>query len=217
MNVSESVSHEKAVELLPWLINDSLDEQEREAVLEHAHACVICRRELNNLKQLRDSIAHASNSSPIPGSDMRNINARIDALIDRQNLGRELLSRLREVFDSPWRIAFAAQTVVLLVLATVMLWHEPRITEFATLTQPNSLPGGHYVRVVFSPDLRQSRLISLLDEYDLMIVDGPSNRGVYTLGITSSNSGQDGGMLASSLQDDPSVLFAQPVIIGADR
>ena len=58
MNVRESVSHEQAVELLPWLVNNSLDEQEKEAVLEHAHACVICRRELTNLQQLQNSISN---------------------------------------------------------------------------------------------------------------------------------------------------------------
>ena len=138
-------------------------------------------------------------------------------LINRQNRGRELLSRLREVFDSPWRIAFAAQTVVLLVLATVLLWPEPRGGVFTTLTRPENLPDGQYVRIVFSPDLLLIELTTLLDEFDLMIVDGPSNRGVYTLSVANTISGQDSDMLASSLQDESSVLFAQSVIIGADR
>lgn len=215
MNVRESVSHEQAVELLPWLINNSLDEQEKEAVLEHAHACVICRRELTNLQQLQNSISNTSSTSPIPEPDLRNINARIDALIDRQNRGRELLSRLREVFDSPWRIAFAAQTVVLIALAAVLFWPEPRGGEFTTLTQSQNLPDGHYLRVVFSPDLQQSQLTTLLDKHDLTIVDGPTVRGVYTLGVANTSLYSD--MLLSSLQGDPDVLFAQPVIIGADR
>jgi len=215
VNVRESVSHEQAVELLPWLVNNSLDEQEKEAVLEHAHACVICRRELTNLQQLQNSISNTSSTSPIPEPDLRNINARIDALIDRQNRGRELLSRLREVLDSPWRIAFAAQTAVLIALAAVLIWPEPRDGEFTTLTQSQNLPDGHYLRVVFSPDLQQSQLTTLLDKHDLTIVDGPTVRGVYTLGVANTSLYSD--MLLSSLQGDPDVLFAQPVIIGADR
>ena len=215
MNVRESVSHEQAVELLPWLVNNSLDEQEKEAVLEHAHACVICRRELTNLQQLQNSISNTSSTSPIPEPDLRNINARIDALIDRQNRGRELLSRLREVLDSPWRIAFAAQTAVLIALAAVLIWPEPRGGEFTTLTQSQNLPDGHYLRVVFSPDLQQSQLTTLLDKHDLTIVDGPTVRGVYTLGVANTSLYSD--RLLSSLQGDPDVLFAQPVIIGADR
>ena len=215
MNVRESLSHDQAVELLPWLVNDSLDEQEKGAVLEHAHACVFCRRELSNLRQLQDSISLASSASPIPEPDMRDINARIDALINRQNRGRELLSRLRELFDSPWRIALAAQSIILLVLATVLLWPGPRHADFTTLAQPENLPDGQYVRAVFSPDLQRSEITTLLDKFGLLIVNGPSNRGVYTLGV--SDSAKDRDMLVSRLQDEPDVLFAQPVMIGADQ
>ena len=42
MKARESVSHEQAAGLLPWLVNDTLDAGEKENVLEHALACVIC-------------------------------------------------------------------------------------------------------------------------------------------------------------------------------
>ena len=215
MNVRESFSHEQAVELLPWLVSDSLDGQEKQAVFEHATACVICRRELTNLHQLQDAISRASSATLIPEPDMRNINARIDAIIGRQYWGRELLSRLRSMFDSPWRIAFAAQSVVLLVLASVLFWPEPEGAEFTTLTQTENLPAGHYVRVVFSPDLKQSQLTTLLDEFELTIVEGPSHRGVYTLAVSEAAEYSDA--MISTLQDDPNILFAQPVTIGAER
>lgn len=215
MNARDVFSHEQAVELLPWLVNDSLDEQEKDAVLEHALACVICRREMTDLEQIRDSVSHDSNSSPVPAPDMRNVNARIDALIDGQNHGQELLSRLGKVFSSRWRIAFVAQTVVLILLASVLLWPEPEGARFSTLTQPDNFPDGRYVRVVFTPDIQQSKMTSLLDKYNLVIVEGPSNRGVYTLDV--ENSTQDIDRLLSSLQGDPDVLFAQPVANGAGR
>ncbi len=215
MNARESMSHEQVVELLPWLVNDSLDELEKEAVLEHAHACMICRRELSGLQILQDSISNQSSTLPVPEPDMRSINARIDALIDRQNRGRELWIRIREIFDSPWRIAFAAQTGVLIVLATVLFWPQSEDAGFTTLTQSENLADGRYVRVVFSPDLRQSQLTGLLDKHDLTIVEGPSKRGVYTLANSNSNGVSD--VVVSILQDEPSVLFAQPVIIGANR
>ena len=215
MSVRESLSHEQAVELLPWLVNDSLAQQEQEAVRAHTQSCVICRRELHDLEQVRDSIFRASDSALIPEPDMRNINVRIDALIDRQNRGRELLARLREVLDSPWRMAFAAQSVVLIVLASVLFWPEPEGGEFATLTEAQNLADGQYIRVVFSPELQQSQITSMLDKYALTIVDGPSMRGVYTLGAANTKLNSD--TVLSSLQGDPDVLFAQPVVIGVER
>lgn len=215
MNDSESVSHEQAVELLPWLVNGTLDAQEREVVLEHAHACVICRRELSNLHQLQESFSDASNTVLIPEPDMRKINARIDAHVDRQNWLRTQWSRLREFFDSPWRIGFVAQSAILVLLATVLLWPGNETVEFTTLTQADSLPDGRYVRVVFTPDLQQSEITNILDMFDLTIVEGPSNRGVYTLGVSDAAEANDG--LVQSLQGDPNILFAQPVIIGVDQ
>ena len=215
MNVREHFSHEQAVELLPWLVNDSLDESEKEAVLEHAHACVICRRELSSLQLLQNSISEGSAALPVPDPDMRNINARIDEHIRRRNLWRDLVTRIRHLFNSPGRIAFAAQSVVLLALAMFLMWPEPEGAEFTTLTQTDRLPDGHYIRAVFSPDIQQSQLSDLLDQYDLTIVDGPSNRGVYTLGVASSTKNTE--LLAESLRGDPIVLFVQPVIIGAEQ
>jgi hypothetical protein len=146
---------------------------------------------------------------------MRRINAQIDDLIDRQNSWRDLFSRFRDFFSSPGRIAFAAQSVVLLALAMVLVWPDPEDAQFETLTQTDRLPDGRYVRVVLSPDIQQSQLKDFLEEYELTIVDGPSNRGVYTLGVASRTQNTD--ILVSSLQDDPIVLFAQPVIIGVER
>lgn len=211
MNAPEMLPHEIATELLPWLVNDSLDEDEKVAVFEHARACVICRRELGDLERLRDSISHVSTALPTPAPDMRNINARIDALIDRRNWGRNLLSQIRETFESPWRIAFAAQSILLIVLASLLLWPEPENAEFTTLTQPDDLPDGHYVRLVFSPELAQFELSALLDKFELKVIEGPSSRGVYTLGLAESLSVEDRDKLVRSLQEDPKVLFAQPV------
>lgn len=217
MNAPEMLPHEKAAELLPWLVNDSLDEVEKVAVLEHAHACVICRRELVDLEQLRDSISHASAALPTPAPDMRNINARIDGLINGRSWGRNLLSRIRNTRPSSWRIAFAVQSILMIVLVSLLLWPEPEYPEFTTLTQQNDLPDGLYVRLVFSPELTQSDLSTLLEEFALEVIEGPSTRGVYTLGMAESSSAEDRDKLVTSLQADPRVLFAQPVSRESDR
>lgn len=216
MSVHDPMSHEQAADLLPWLVSDTLDDAEKEIVLEHASACVICRRELDYLRQLRDSIVRTSGSMPMPDPDMRNINARIDALIANRHRGRMLLSRLREVFASPWRTAFAAQTVLLIALVAVLLWPEQKDAEFTTLTQPQDLPDGNYIRVVFSPELTEIQLAGLLERYDLAIVDGPSSRGVYTLGVTETPSSGVRDQLVMDLERDPNVLFAQTVVIGSE-
>ncbi len=211
MSVPEAMSHEQAVELLPWLANDSLEVGEVDLVLAHAKSCVICRRELTQLESLQDSISQAAALTAIPAPDMRRLNARIDALIERENRALVVAAKLRELLGSPWRIAFAAQTVLLLVLAATLLWPDANNSEFSTLTVPEDLPDGHYVRVVFDPNLTATELSRLLNEMSLTVSAGPSNRGVYTLGIPDPASGVDRDAVVANLRANPGVLFAQPV------
>ncbi len=211
MIARESLPHEHAMEMLPWLINDSLLSDERAAVLDHAQSCVMCRREMNSLQDLRDSINSLSSPVPIPAPDMRNINARIDKLINRQSWARRSISWIGKFFASPWRAAYVAQSVLLVVLAAALLWPATREPEYTMLTQASDLADGHYVRVVFSPDLAHSGLKELLEELELSIVAGPSDRGVYTLATENSIVVEDRDTALASLLKNRSVLFAQPV------
>jgi len=215
-----AVPHEQAMELLPWLINNSLSDHERGAILEHAKSCVACRREMRQLENLRDSIKCLSRYELIPVPDMRNINARIDRLIDRQNLGRRVLSWIGRFFERPWRTAYAVQTVLLVVLAAALLWPdtaEPPNTGFTTLTQSRELAAGHYVRAVFSPELTAGDLHALLNDLELAIVDGPTDRGVYTLATENSKVVEQRDAVLIRLSNSPGVLFAQPVNQGAGQ
>ena len=211
MIARESLPHEHAMEMLPWLINDSLLGDERAAVLDHAQSCVMCRREMKSLQDLRDSVNRLSSPVPIPGPDMRNINARIDKLINRQNWARRSISWIGEFFASPWRAAYVAQSVLLAVLAAALLWPATRDTEYTMLTQASDLADGYYVRVVFSPDVTHSDLKELLDGLKLRIVAGPSDRGVYTLATENSFVITERDTALASLLKNRSVLFAQPV------
>ncbi len=217
MTTRNAVPHEQAMELLPWLINNSLSNDERVVVLDHAKYCVVCRREIEHLEHLQDSIECLSGPVPIPGPDMRNINARIDSWIDRQNFIRQSFSWIGGFFLSPWRMAYVAQTVLLVVLGAVLLWPESRDADYTTLTQSQELAVGHYVRVVFSPELTFAKQQALLDDLELRIVDGPTDRGVYTLATANSMAVEERDVALKQLSNNPGVIFAQPVNQGTER
>jgi len=217
VNRHESMSHEQASELLPWLVNDSLAVVERNLVQEHATSCVICRRDLQELEGLRNSISDASAAAVIPAPDMRRINARIDAFIEKENRGQRMLANVREFFRSPWRFAFVIQTAFVVMLATILLWPQVDEPEFTTLTDPQTLPDGQYVRIVFEPTLAASDLSRLLDTMNLTIVDGPSDRGVYTLRLSTSLSAEERATVVVNLTSNDGVVFVQPVSGGARR
>ena len=214
MTAPEDIAHDRAFELLPWFVNASLESDEHEAVRAHASSCMICRREIAELEDLQRSIRHLPADEAIPEPDMRRINARIDAQLARERRPLRILSALRDWFGSPFRIAFAAQTIALLVIAVI--WLQPNETdpEFRTLTSTEPLPAGQYVRIVFDPNAGESAVAELLDSSGLILVSGPSERGVATLRFAADTGDNEHDDLIRRMQADSRVLFAEAVESG---
>lgn len=212
MTSYESMSHEESIELLPWLVNNSLRPIEREAVRAHANSCIVCRRELAELEALRQSIQ--TMTAEVPAPDMRSINARIDAQLDRESWGRDALAAIRAVFASPWRLAFAAQSLALLAVAALWLQAETEEPQFRTLTTAETLAAGNYLRVVFDPDIDPASIDVLVAGTGLAVVAGPTDRGVVTLRFADTAADDDRLAVTEALREDPRVLFLQPVAGG---
>lgn len=206
------MSHEESIELLPWLVNDSLHGKEREAVQAHAKSCIICRRELAELEALQQSI-HGM-AAEVPEPDMRRINARIDAQLDRESRGQEILAAIRQFFASPWRVAFAAQSVALVAIAAFWLQSDTSEPQFRTLSTAETLPEGRYLRVVFDPNLEPATIDALLADAGLSVSAGPTERGVITLRFDDSVAEPDRSAVTDALRNDRRVLFVQPVAGG---
>lgn len=212
MTTYETMSHDAAMALLPWLVNESLHGSEREAVRAHATSCIICRRELEELEALRQSIQVMADEAPAP--DMRRINARIDAQLERESRGHSVLTGIRRLLESPWRVAFAAQSLALVAVAALWLQSGTGEPGFRTLSATESLPSGHYLRVVFDPTLDPVGIDALLAGRGLDVVAGPSERGVFTLRFAGTTGEDDRAAVTETLQSDARVLFVQPVAGG---
>lgn len=198
--------------MLPWLVNNSLQGSELDAVQAHAKSCIICRRELAELEALQESIRSATVMAPAP--DMRRINARIDAQLQRASRGRDMLAATRRFFGSPWRAAFAAQSLLLVVIATLWIQAGTDEPQFRTLTTTERLPAGHYLRVVFDPNLEPESIDAMLADAGLGVAAGPTERGVVTLRFADATAETVRARVIEAMQSDPRVLFVQPVAGG---
>ena len=212
MNAPETVTHQQAMDLLPWLANESLTDAERQAVFSHTRFCVTCRSELESLEDIGRTIADESAAQAVPAPDMRRINRRIDELTARRSLRDYLSTKLRGLFANPWRTAFAAQAVVLAVAAVLWVGREQPAVQFTTLTRAAELPAGDYFRVVFSTALDDMRIEQLLDDLKLSVADGPSQRGVYTLSVQAEENRET---VLAALRGNSDVLLAEPVYVRA--
>jgi thiol-disulfide isomerase/thioredoxin len=214
MTAPEAMPHDRAIELLPWLANDSLEGLEREAVREHASSCVVCRQELEQLEALAHSYAVSAELNEADTPDMRRINAMIDAELERQGRTARIAREMFAWLGNPWRTAFVAQTLLLAMLGVFWPQDDRPEPAYTTLSTPKALPPGNYLRVVPDPSLSLKDFGALLERHSLTVANGPSDRGVYTLRFDDAKSGGARQTAIDELSANENVLFVQPVAGG---
>lgn len=201
------LSHDRAFELLPWLVNGTLQRGEREQLERHVRDCLVCRKELSS----QQALAAAIHDQPtLDWSAQQGFNA----LLDRIDMAEERTStshaRWRMSVASPllWTSVSAA-AVVLLVVAVWTVRPSNELSDsaaFSTLTQPSS---GTLVDVIFSPGTSETQMRTLLQELGATIVAGPSELGRYTIRAGATEPGEIDALIAR-LREDSRVRFAGP-------
>jgi hypothetical protein len=205
--------HREAVELLPWLVNGTLDGGERERVESHMAQCVACRRELEAARALQAAIA-SEERDPAVASALARLHVRLDAEeagYGARQLMRMLARRWREAQPAVRR-TLAAQFALILVLAgtlsIVVATSEPAPALYRALSDaPSAMPGGPAIVVVFKGEHSEQEIRRLLLRLNARVVDGPSSVGAYRLELRAG--GQQDAL--ARLRADPAVAFAEPM------
>jgi hypothetical protein len=210
VTVPAPLSHTRAFELLPWLINGTLARPERDSVEEHVRACMVCRRELKQQQRL-----HAAARA------RRTVDVSAEAGFDR--LDRELDAaadaarprwRTRYATMAPFAFAAAAGVAVLAIL----LWFTPLPelgrAEYETLaTTPADAA---LLDVVFADETTAAELQDLLDDIGGEIVAGPSQLGRYSVRVAGGEASREQlDELLRALAGDPRVRFAAHALTDA--
>jgi len=219
--MNERLTHKEAFELLPWYVNETLEEDERRDVRAHLSNCLVCRRELAFLDRLDETVATAPDFDFAPQRGFFALMQRIDmaeAPLARRWWGG-LMSGLRElrVAHPVLRSALVVQAAMIL-LAGFLLLRIPlpdRAPHFETLTEASTPvaaePGSARLRVVFAPEVEMSDVQALLQSGGARIVDGPSSVGAFAIDVPADAS----AAWLERLRSDARVRFAEPAAAGA--
>jgi hypothetical protein len=206
-------THAEAWTLLPWLVNGRISDEDREWVAPHVAGCAECRIEV----EAQRAIAGPMRDAPLPQT--LNVERSFGKLWTRIEAAEgavpasEQVNAPQQMRRGPSRTVrwLAAAVVVQAVgLATLGLaaWNGGA-GDFQTVTDAtgasNSAPA---IRLVFDPGTSVGTMNEVLDRYDLKIVSGPGNAGVFTAALTGSANPES---VAATLSSDPHVQFAQPV------
>ena len=188
--IENSAEHHEVSELLPWYVNETLAERDRQRVDAHVGVCASCREDLAAQRRICQAIEAQPAVDYMPVASLKKLQARLDA--QAESGGSLAPPKEQAVNRLPWRgwmaASIAAMAVAVALLAADRWALEARRTQpdYRTVTSSAPRPQGEVIRAVFSPTITLVELQTILDEAQLRIVSGPTEAGVYSLASNST-------------------------------
>jgi predicted anti-sigma-YlaC factor YlaD len=184
-----SAEHHEVSALLPWYVNETLEEAARQRLEAHVGNCTACREDLAAQQRICEAIAAEPALDYMPVASLKRLQARLDT----QGESSAATPQLQPMHRMPWRGWMAASVAAMAVAVAVFVgdrWAqvEARLTQpkYRTVTSSVPRPQGEVIRAVFSPTVTLVELQTILDEAQLRIVSGPTEAGVYSLASNST-------------------------------
>ena len=190
----DTPEHREISALLPWYVNATLGEPERERIDAHLSACAACRETIARERLVFRAMTADSPVEYIPAASLKRLQARLDAT----DAGTIQPARSPGFFGPrrrpvPWQGVMAASVAVMAVALGLLAgdrWmrKDPRVAaaaDYYTVTTGQPRARGEVIRAVFSPTLTLVELQGILDESQLRIISGPTEAGVYSLAANS--------------------------------
>jgi hypothetical protein len=218
-------AHGECWNLLPWIANESAAAKEVARVEAHLRDCRECQEELEFQRQVRNAIRAEEAVVLAPQTSLQKLMQRIDTVADMDDEHEAVPIAVAESVAGTRRaparwsrwlpIAAAVQGIAIAgLLATV--WSQSRDE---TLTAPRyislaptPMADEPVLRVVFGSNVALDDMNRLLRSIDAQIIAGPSEAGVYTLGLSArSSSKSSADRTAAQLRADSRVMFAEVV------
>jgi Putative zinc-finger len=220
--------HQQTWELLPWYVNGTVDGLEHEAVEVHLSTCMVCQAELARCRDVAETVQKAEDLSWVPSSaHLSRIMHRIDTAEAQPSRAGDWWQRWRAhclgyrtmlQATSPFiRWGLAAQGALILLLVSVMAWQGLFSSEtlYRTLSDAGhqASPVHGQIRVVFTNDMTEHELRTLLADIGGTISKQPSAVGVHTVAIDgAAGSPERVGAVLATLRAHPKVLLAEPIV-----
>jgi hypothetical protein len=208
-----AASHGRAFELLPWLVNGTLAGAERDAVEQHARACIVCRRELKEQQQLHAAMRARRTADVSAEAGFDRLERDLDPAVQSRRRWRQRYATI-----APFAVSAAAGIAVLAIL----LWFTPLPElevdgRYSTLATP-STTATPLLDVVFAEDTTAAEIQALLDDIGGEIVAGPSDLGRYSVRVAAGRADATRfRKLLDVLAADPRVRFAGRSLIEPPR
>jgi hypothetical protein len=188
--------HLEVSALLPWYVNGSIGELERQRIETHLRACASCRDDLLQERRIFEAIAAEKGVEYMPAASLKRLQARLDEQLAKAPVldapaTEQRATQIRRTM--PWQGLVAASVAVISVALSLLAadrWMQLRAASsspsYHTVTASETRSPDEIIRAVFSPTITLVELQAILDEAKLRIISGPTEAGVYSLAANSS-------------------------------
>lgn len=220
-------THEHISMLLPWYVNKTLSGTELNEVKQHLKVCLICKREIINLRHLSAAVNQADAfDSPVQVA-FAHLKKRLHTTTDTATADNydqpspsvRFLSRYQacrkinlNCFKMP-RVALALAAMMFFVLLLPRFFYtNPDLNhQYRTLSgTENSIMNKNELSVIFRDGTSQQTIHQILETIQGQIVNGPDEQSLYTVAINKS--ADLSGLMAklTLLRNNAQVVFAEP-------
>jgi hypothetical protein len=203
--MTDPLSHARASELLPWLVNGTLAAEERDAVEQHVRDCLPCRRELKEQQRLYAAVRAQPAVHLSPQSSFERLLQQLD--------GKAALPPVTPASRTAPFLRFAGVAAAGVTLVAMLSWLVLPSTDrgpadYETLaTQPGER--SREIDLIFLQSATAGDIQALLDEIGGTIAAGPTELGRYTVRLESTElTDAEVAALVTRLASDPRVRFA---------
>jgi anti-sigma factor RsiW len=222
IDVDDRICDAEAARLLPWFVNGRLSAADAERVTQHLERCDICRADLAEQRGLRAVLRTVGSVEYAPQAGLAKTLSRIDELArdpapaaEDRGTGFAPDTRRRRFGATQWlAAAVVVQAVGLGAIggaALVRHTGQAGTAGYETLSTPVPVAAVGRIRAVFAESMTVGELKALLAAQHLLIVAGPSDAGVFTLGAAAASGLERLDAPLAGLRAEPRVLFAEPV------
>jgi hypothetical protein len=191
---ADTREHQTISSLIPWYVNGSIGEPERQRVDAHLMLCADCRDDLTKERCIYQGMNADTTVEYMPAASLKRLQARLDgigaaAAAEAPAVGTALRTPGRRAI--PWQGLMAASVAVMALALSVLAadrWMQYRAhsaANYFTTTTATPRAPDEVIRAVFSPTVTLVELQAILDEAGLRIISGPTEAGVYSLAATS--------------------------------
>jgi hypothetical protein len=180
----DTIDHGRAFELLPWLANETLTEDERERVERHVRGCLACRAELKEQRSLEALVRRHPTVHLSAEEGYERLRGALES--PRSHRTRYGVARRRLASPSAMAAAVACAAVGAAAWLGWSAYRPAAAPRYVTVTD-DSAASRLRIDVIFTDGTTETQMRSLLAELDAKIVGGPTDIGRYTLEIDSDD------------------------------